>query len=86
MRASTLDLASIQALLIDVWTEVLGVEVSPGDDFFAFGGDSIASVQVASRLSQLVGSEIPPTLVYAHTTVEQLAVAVDRMVSEAPRL
>lgn len=73
----------IQELLADVWTEVLGAKAAPGDDFFDLGGDSIASVQVVSRVSQLIGTEVPPTLIFAHPTLEQLAVEIDRLHSES---
>jgi acyl carrier protein len=72
-------MASIREMLADVWSKVLGVKVGPSDDFFALGGDSIAAVQVMYPISQLVGTEIPPTLIYAHTTLEELAVEVDRL-------
>jgi nonribosomal peptide synthetase MxcG len=78
-------LASIREMLVNAWTEVLGVTVTPGDDFFALGGDSIAAVQVMFPISQLVGTEVPPTLIYAHTTLEQLAVEVERLVGEGSR-
>jgi nonribosomal peptide synthetase MxcG len=78
-------LASIREMLVNAWTEVLGVAVTPGDDFFALGGDSIAAVQVMFPISQLVGTEVPPTLIYAHTTLEQLAVEVERLVCEGSR-
>lgn len=73
-------------MLANVWTEVLGVKVVPGDDFFALGGDSIAAVQVMFAISQLIGTEVPPTLIYAHTTLEQLAVEVDRLASESRQI
>jgi acyl carrier protein len=66
-------------MLASVWTEVLGVKVAPGDDFFALGGDSIAAVQVMFPISQLIGTDVPPTLIYAHTTLEELAVEVERL-------
>jgi acyl carrier protein len=75
-------LASIREMLANAWTEVLGVSVAPGDDFFALGGDSIAAVQVMFPISKLVGTEVPPTLIYAHTTLEQLADEVDRLLRE----
>ncbi len=76
-------LTFIQEMLADVWTEVLGTKAAPGDDFFALGGDSIASIQVVSRVSQLLGTEVPPTLIFAHPILEQLAVEVDRLLTEA---
>lgn len=78
-------LASIREMLANIWTEVLGVRVTPGDDFFALGGDSIAAVQVMFPISQLIGTDVPPTLIYAHTTLEQLAVEVERLLSERLR-
>jgi nonribosomal peptide synthetase MxcG len=76
-------LASIRDMLANVWTDVLGVKVAPGDDFFALGGDSVAAVQVMLPISQLIGTDVPPTLIYAHTTLEQLAVEVARLLSES---
>lgn len=67
---------------MDIWSEVLGVKVVPGDDFFELGGDSIASVQVMHRASELLGAEIPPTIIYAHTTIDELVVAIDRLLSD----
>jgi len=78
-------LASIREMLANAWTEVLGVKVTPGDDFFALGGDSVAAVQVMYSISQLIGIDAPATLIYAHTTVEQLAVEVERLLSESRR-
>jgi acyl carrier protein len=81
--ATAPSLAFIRELVVNIWTEVLGVKTVPGDDFFALGGDSVAAVQVMAAISQLIGTEISPTLVYAHTTVEQLAVELDRLLSES---
>jgi acyl carrier protein len=78
-------LASIREMLANIWTEVLGVKAVPSDDFFALGGDSIAAVQVMFPISQLIGTDVPPTLIYAHTTLEQLAVEVERLLSESRR-
>ena len=75
-----MNIESIQKILSEVWSEVLGVKVESGDDFFDLGGDSIASVQVMFRVSELVGSEIPPTAIYAYPTVEELAVQVELLV------
>lgn len=79
---TALNLESIQEMLLEVWKEVLGVKVGPGDDFFDFGGDSIASVQVMYRISEQIGTEIPPTAIYAHPTIEDLAVQVELFLSE----
>lgn len=36
-----------EALLADIWKEILGVgEVGPDDDFFSLGGDSLLALKV----------------------------------------
>ena len=83
--ASTPSLASVREMLANVWADVLGVKVGAGDDFFALGGDSVAAVQVMFFISELIGSDVPPTLIFAHTTLEQLAVEVERLLPESRR-
>ncbi|MEB3032889.1 mycobactin polyketide synthase MbtD [[Mycobacterium] nativiensis] len=46
------------------------------DDFFALGGDSILSVQVAAR-ARAAGLPVHPRMVFESPTVQQLAAAVD---------
>ncbi|UCH94252.1 MAG: non-ribosomal peptide synthetase, partial [Candidatus Aminicenantes bacterium] len=43
----------IERQLAEIWKSVLGVEkIGINDDFFTLGGDSIKSIQIASRLSK----------------------------------
>ena len=79
---TALNAESIQEMLMEVLSEVLGAKLGPGDDFFELGGDSIASVQAMFRISELIGTEIPATEVYAHPTIEDLAVQVESLLSE----
>jgi mycobactin peptide synthetase MbtE len=53
-------------------------EVGRFDDFFALGGDSILSVQLASR-ARAVGLAVSPRMVFENPTIEQLAAAVDEL-------
>ena len=48
------------------------------DDFFALGGDSILSVQLASR-ARAVGLSVNPRMVFENPTLAQLAAAVDAL-------
>ena len=44
---------NIEADLVEIWKDVLGLErVGVYDDFFALGGDSIISIQIISRLKR----------------------------------
>jgi acyl carrier protein len=83
--SAALSLESIQRMFIEIWSEVLGVKVQPGDDFFDLGGDSIAGVQVMFRASELIGLEVSPTVIYAHTTIEDLAAEVERLLADGAR-
>ena len=53
-------------------------DVGRFDDFFALGGDSILSVQLASR-ARTVGLPVNPRMIFENPTVEQLAAAVDAL-------
>ncbi|HEY0806049.1 MAG TPA: amino acid adenylation domain-containing protein, partial [Pseudonocardiaceae bacterium] len=65
-----------EATLAAIWAELLGVErVGVTDDFFERGGDSILSIQVASRARQ-AGLNLSPREVFEHTTIAELAAAV----------
>jgi mycobactin peptide synthetase MbtE len=65
--------------LAKVFAELLSTpEVGRFDDFFALGGDSILSVQLASR-ARAAGLAVSPRMVFEHPTVEQLAAALDAL-------
>jgi mycobactin peptide synthetase MbtE len=53
-------------------------DVGRFDDFFALGGDSILSVQLASR-ARAVGLPVNPRMIFENPTVQQLAAAVDAL-------
>ncbi|MBS2965020.1 amino acid adenylation domain-containing protein [Actinocrinis puniceicyclus] len=64
-----------EELLVALYAEVLGLEperVGIDDDFFAQGGDSIISIQLAAR-ARAGGLRITPRDVFAHPTVAGLA-------------
>ena len=64
-----------ERLLIEIWSEVLGVDearVSIEDNFFALGGDSILSIQVVARAGRR-GLRLTPRQLFDHPTVERLA-------------
>ncbi|HVR00307.1 MAG TPA: amino acid adenylation domain-containing protein, partial [Mycobacterium sp.] len=62
--------------LAAVFGELLSTpEVGRSNDFFALGGDSILSVQVAAR-ARAAGLAVSPRMVFENPTVAQLAAAV----------
>jgi amino acid adenylation domain-containing protein len=69
-----------ERLVAGVWAEVLGVAaVGQHDNFFRLGGNSLAAVQVAMRLSRATGDRIPPRLVFSARTVSAMARKLDSM-------
>lgn len=58
-----------------VWCEVLGSEeIADWDNFFDVGGDSLRAVALAGRL-KAEGLDVSATDVFAHQTIEELALA-----------
>ncbi|MET7802359.1 amino acid adenylation domain-containing protein, partial [Streptomyces decoyicus] len=61
-----------------VWAEVLGLDdVSPYDDFFGLGGQSLTAVRVVARLRAELGVPVDAQSVFAHPTPATLAAALD---------
>ncbi|MEA2223223.1 MAG: hypothetical protein QOH83_1599 [Solirubrobacteraceae bacterium] len=62
-----------EAVLAEIWREVLGVPaVHRDDNFFALGGDSILSIQVAARAEQR-GLHVTARKVFATASLAELA-------------
>jgi amino acid adenylation domain-containing protein/non-ribosomal peptide synthase protein (TIGR01720 family) len=65
-----------EALLVEIWKEVLGVErVGVHDNFLELGGDSILSLRVIIRANQ-VGMRLTPGQLFQRQTVAELASVV----------
>ncbi|WP_345579028.1 condensation domain-containing protein, partial [Nonomuraea rosea] len=69
-----------EALVADVWGDLLGVhKVGADDDFFHLGGHSLLAVRAAARLRATVGIEVPIRTFFTHRTVAELAGAVEEI-------
>jgi mycobactin peptide synthetase MbtE len=65
-----------ESAIAEVFADVLSIsEIGRFDDFFALGGDSILSVQLAAR-ARGAGLAVSPRMVFENPTVQQLAAAV----------
>ncbi len=66
--------SNLEQDLARIWSEVLDVDgVGVHDDFFALGGQSLAAMQIVSRIARQLGIEVPVKLLFDAPTVEALA-------------
>jgi thioesterase domain-containing protein/acyl carrier protein len=79
----------VEAVLAELWSELLGIErVGRHDDFFALGGHSLLVLRLLSELDQAFGVRLPVGVVFLRPTLAELAEAVgdSRLAEEAATL
>jgi amino acid adenylation domain-containing protein len=60
--------------LVQIWEELLDVRpIGIRDNFFELGGHSLLAVRLIDRMKQVWGKKIPPAILLAGPTIEQLA-------------
>ncbi|WP_338866169.1 myxochelin non-ribosomal peptide synthetase MxcG [Myxococcus stipitatus] len=71
---STPTTTELERVVLGIWEEVLGAtDLTPQDDFFDRGGQSLQSIQVANRLGIALGREVAVATVFRHPTAAALA-------------
>jgi acyl-CoA synthetase (AMP-forming)/AMP-acid ligase II/acyl carrier protein len=64
----------LEASLLALFRRVLKTEqVSPDDDFFEKGGDSLLAMDVSLELQKLVGRELPESILFEAPTIRDLS-------------
>ncbi|NYH78306.1 acyl transferase domain-containing protein/thioesterase domain-containing protein [Actinopolyspora biskrensis] len=73
------------ARLVRIWERVLDVSgISPEDDFFALGGDSLMAVQLSSAVNEELGTEIRPQDMLRTPTPRGLSAEMAKSPREKP--
>jgi NAD(P)-dependent dehydrogenase (short-subunit alcohol dehydrogenase family) len=63
----------VEAAVIEVWEELLGVPVGPRDNFFELGGHSLVGTQVLSRIRERFGVSLDVRTVFEAVTPADMA-------------
>ena len=75
----------LEAKLIAVWQEVLGVRsIRLDDDFFDLGGHSLLAVELFAAIERTTGARLPLATIFEARTVSRLAIAMRSEGWEAP--
>jgi amino acid adenylation domain-containing protein len=70
---------TIERTLVEIWREVLGVDViGINDNFFALAGHSLLAVRLFSKIEERLGVRLPLASLFQTATIAQLAGLVDR--------
>ncbi|UPK66619.1 non-ribosomal peptide synthetase [Chitinophaga filiformis] len=65
-------LTATERIIAGIWSEVLGLHIHAGSDFFASGGDSIKAIQIVAKLNKKgLHCQLPD--IFNYTTVSALA-------------
>lgn len=60
--------------LLEVWSDVLGVEgIGVTDNFFLIGGDSIKAIRLSSEINERLGTSLKVADLYLNQTIVELA-------------
>lgn len=74
----------LERQILTIWSEVLGhTALRPQNDFFKLGGQSLQTIQVANRLSLVLGREVAVMDLFKHPIAADLAIALESDSSEA---
>ncbi|HEX2093555.1 MAG TPA: amino acid adenylation domain-containing protein [Longimicrobiaceae bacterium] len=75
----------VEARLIQLWEEILGVEgIGPSQSFFDLGGTSLLALRLFARVNRLLECDLPVATLFAGATVRDMAGAILEQKRAAP--
>jgi amino acid adenylation domain-containing protein/thioester reductase-like protein len=69
----------LEAKLVQLWSEVLGIEVGISQNFHECGGDSLRTSLLLSRIHESFGIQVPLECLFKAPTVEEFAKILQRI-------
>jgi amino acid adenylation domain-containing protein len=77
--------SSLELLLVQLWSEVLGREVTSAEDsFFDIGGDSILAMRLLARIEDEIGVPVPMATLFQAPVLREMAEALRELVEAGP--
>jgi len=73
---------ALESSLARIWREALDLEtLGVLDDFYELGGDSLAAVEIVTRIESELGQAVPTSILHLAPTIEELATRLRTMES-----
>ncbi len=77
---------TIEEELQRLWKDILDLpSVTPDDDFFLFGGNSLTAIELLIRIQREYKVNFPPDTIYRYPTIRQQAVLIAGKVAKTPQ-
>ena len=75
----------VEARLLQVWEELLGVEgIGPTQNFFELGGNSLLALRLFAQVNRRLECDLPLATLFAGATVRNMARAIEEQARAAP--
>jgi acyl transferase domain-containing protein/acyl carrier protein len=72
-----------ESFVAATWADTLGVDpIGVDDDFFALGGHSLLAIQIAARVKEHFGVDVPVQLIFDAPTVAELTARVQELAGD----
>jgi acyl transferase domain-containing protein/acyl carrier protein len=74
----------LEKMLAELWQELLGISpIGVNDNFFRLGGDSLMAIQLATRLRDTLGVDVPVNELFDVPTIVGLAARLEKLRDES---
>ncbi|WP_097875832.1 phosphopantetheine-binding protein [Streptomyces sp. ms184] len=74
----------VHEAVVAIWTETLGIEVTPDADFFLLGGHSLLATRMIACVEQTLGVKVRLREVFDHATLEDFVGLVAARTADQP--